>query len=84
MNDDDSQGGMQEGDNVDQPRKQSRELEEKSEEEVSAIKEVKTMKKAEKSEEADKKIAAFLHERGLSGTLIRTLINTDLTNEHIR
>ncbi|KAM0726365.1 DPY30 domain-containing protein 2 [Formica fusca] len=61
-------------------------LEEKSIEviEEEAIKEVKETEKNKRDEEIDKSIATFLREKNLSENLVKTLINTDLTDEHIR
>ncbi|XP_029665432.1 uncharacterized protein LOC115236856 [Formica exsecta] len=61
-------------------------LEEKSIEviEEEAIKEVKETEKNKRDEEIDKSIATFLREKNLSENLVKTLINTGLTDEHIR
>lgn len=48
------------------------------------IKEVREIEDNERDEETDKNIATFLRKKGLSENLIKTLINTDLTDEHVR
>ncbi|XP_032670655.1 uncharacterized protein LOC116843882 [Odontomachus brunneus] len=52
--------------------------------EVSATKEVKELVASGRREEANKHIAAFLRAKGLSGDLIKKLINADLTDEYVR
>lgn len=58
-------------------------LEGKSIEEIEMIKEVKETEK-KRDLEIDKSIATFLHNKGLSENLIKTLINAGLTDEHVR
>ncbi|XP_025074429.1 uncharacterized protein LOC105428965 [Pogonomyrmex barbatus] len=48
------------------------------------IRMIKKAKESKKDEEIDEKIVTFLHEKGLSENLIKTLIKNDLTDEHIR
>lgn len=52
------------------------------EEEV--IKEVKETEENKRDEEIDERIATFLHEKGLSENLVKTLINAGITDELIR
>lgn len=52
--------------------------------EIPAIKKVKKLVTSGGREEADKDIAAFLRAKGLSGDLVRKLINADLTDEYVR
>ncbi|KMQ95380.1 dpy30 domain-containing protein 2 [Lasius niger] len=63
---------------------EEKQLEERSIEEIEVIKEVKETEKSERDDEIDKSIATFLREKGLSENLIKTLINTGLTDEHVR
>lgn len=66
-------------------RNEAEQLEEKSIEEIEVIKEVKETKKNKREdEEIDKSIATFLREKDLSENLVKTLINTGLTDEHVR
>ncbi|XP_020292217.1 60S ribosome subunit biogenesis protein NOP8-like [Pseudomyrmex gracilis] len=53
-------------------------------EDAQVIEKAKELEKSEEDEDADKKIMTFLREKGLSKTLIKTLINTGLTNENVR
>lgn len=63
---------------------EEKQLEERSIEEIEVIKEIKETEKSERNEEIDKSIATFLREKGLSENLIKTLINTGLTDKHVR
>lgn len=56
-------------------------VEERSIEDIQVIKDVKETRK---TEETNEKVATFLHEKGLSDNLVKTLINSDLTDEHVR
>lgn len=53
-------------------------------EDTQAIERTKEIRESDKNEDADKKITTFLHGKGLSETLIKTLINSGLTNENVR
>lgn len=52
---------------------------------IQVIKDVKETKREEREdEEINEKVVTFLHEKGLSKNLIKTLINASLTDEHVR
>lgn len=57
--------------------------EESSQEIIQESEEAKEIERHKEEDEADERIATFLHERGLSENLIKTLINNDLTDEYI-
>lgn len=59
-------------------------LSDESIEEIQVIKEVKEFDATEEHEEANKNIVIFLRAKGLSDDLVKTLINTDLTDEYVR
>lgn len=63
---------------------EGRMTDESSQEIIQASEEGKEIERSKGGEEADKIIATFLHGKGLSENLIKTLINTDLTDEYIR
>jgi len=52
---------------------------------IQVIKDVKkTNRKGREDEEINEKVVTFLHEKGLSKNLVKTLINVGLMDEHVR
>lgn len=63
---------------------QEEQLKKNSVEDTQAIERTKKVGESDENEDANKKITAFLHGKGLSETLIKTLIDSGLTSENVR
>lgn len=63
---------------------QEEQLKKNSVEDTQAIERTKKVGESDENEDADKKITAFLHGKGLSEILIKTLIDSGLTSENVR